>query len=227
MTALFLTRARLRRDGGLAALARLLVPEADGARTAAAHRLIWSLFCGAADQKRDFLWREEAPGQFLALSPRPPANPDGLFEVDYQDFAPLLAVGDRLGFRLRANPVVARAAAGKGRGKRHDVVMDALHSLPVGERAAQRLAKVVEVGGAWIARQGEQAGFSVIGTPSVDGYETVRLPREGVPPIRFGQLDIEGVLRVEDPARFMARLAEGFGRSRAFGCGLMLIRRAV
>lgn len=225
MTALLLTRARLRRDGGLAALARLLVPEADGARTAAAHRLLWSLFSGAADQSRDFLWREEAPGQFLALSSRPPADPDSLFEVECQEFAPVLAVGDRLGFRLRANPVVARAAAGKGRGKRHDVVMDALHALPPGERAAQRLAKVAEIGGAWIARQGEQAGFALTGAPSVDGYETVRLPREGAPPIRFGQLDIEGVLRVENPALFIARLAEGFGRSRAFGCGLMLIRR--
>lgn len=225
MSPLFLTRARLRRDGGLAALARLLVPEAGGARTAAAHHLIWALFGGAADQPRDFLWREEAPGRFLALAPRPPADPDGLFEVDCQDFAPMLAAGDRLGFRLRANPVVARGAAGAGRGKRHDVVMDALYALPHGDRAARRLALVVEAGCDWIARQGVPGGFTVVGTPSVDGYETVRLPREGAAPIRFGQLDIEGVLRVEDPDRFLARLAEGFGRSRAFGCGLMLIRR--
>jgi CRISPR system Cascade subunit CasE len=41
----------------------------------------------------------------------------------------------------------------------------------------------------------------------------------------FGVLDISGVLEVRDPARFLARLIQGFGRARAFGCGLMLIRR--
>lgn len=40
MTTLFLTRARLRRDAPVAALARQLVPSEPGARTLAAHRLI-------------------------------------------------------------------------------------------------------------------------------------------------------------------------------------------
>jgi CRISPR system Cascade subunit CasE len=30
---------------------------------------------------------------------------------------------------------------------------------------------------------------------------------------------------VKEPDRFLAKLAQGFGRARAFGCGLMLIRR--
>jgi CRISPR system Cascade subunit CasE len=69
------------------------------------------------------------------------------------------------------------------------------------------------------------AGFSLVGEPNVDGYETLRLNRDGAAPIRFSRLDFQGVLRVDDPARFLTRLAAGFGRSRAFGCGLMLIRR--
>jgi CRISPR system Cascade subunit CasE len=43
--------------------------------------------------------------------------------------------------------------------------------------------------------------------------------------IRIGVLDLEGVLVVSDPARFCHCLAQGFGRAKAFGCGLMLIRR--
>jgi CRISPR system Cascade subunit CasE len=38
-------------------------------------------------------------------------------------------------------------------------------------------------------------------------------------------LDINGVLTVKDPERFLVALASGFGRARAFGYGLMLIRR--
>ena len=41
----------------------------------------------------------------------------------------------------------------------------------------------------------------------------------------FGVMDFSGMLEVKDPARFLTQLAQGFGRARAFGCGLMLIRR--
>jgi CRISPR system Cascade subunit CasE len=44
--------------------------------------------------------------------------------------------------------------------------------------------------------------------------------------MRIGVLDLEGVLVVSDPARLCHCLAHGFGRAKAFGCGLMMIRRA-
>ena len=49
---------------------------------------------------------------------------------------------------------------------------------------------------------------------------------QGLAPIRFSVLDFTGVLEVRDPAAFLAAIARGFGRAKAFGCGLMLIRRA-
>jgi CRISPR system Cascade subunit CasE len=224
---LFLSRARLRRDASAAALARLLVPEDGAARAAAAHHLVWSLFADGPDRTRDFLWREEKPGHFFTLSARPPTDPHGLFELDPpKAFAPNLEPGDRLGFSLRANPVVSRSLAPGQRGKRHDVVMDALRHVPQEQRADARLATVVTAGSAWLSRQGAAHGFTPDDRVNVDGYETVRMPRDGEKPIRFGMLDISGVLTVREPARFLAALATGFGRSRAFGCGLMLIRRA-
>jgi CRISPR system Cascade subunit CasE len=43
--------------------------------------------------------------------------------------------------------------------------------------------------------------------------------------MRVGVLDFEGMLVVEAPELFLASVAQGFGRAKAFGCGLMLIRR--
>jgi CRISPR system Cascade subunit CasE len=80
-------------------------------------------------------------------------------------------------------------------------------------------------GRAWLARQAETHGFRVDGETAVDGYARERIPREGGKPIIFGRMDLTGLLTVQDPALFLAALAAGFGRSRAFGCGLMLIRR--
>jgi CRISPR system Cascade subunit CasE len=222
---LWLSRAKLRRDAPVAALARLLVPEAASAGPAAAHHLVWSLFADGPERRRDFLWREEAPGRFMTLSSRPPVNVEGLFDLDSQPFSPVLALGDRLGFTLRANPVVARATVPGQRGKRHDVVMDVLKSVPRGQRAEPRQDAVLMAGRSWLKRQGATHGFRPEGEIGVDGYDRVVIPRATGDPAIFGMLDISGVLTIQDPVRFLAAQEAGFGRARAFGCGLMLIRR--
>lgn len=224
---LILSRVALRRDGSAAALARLLVPEGGAApRSAAGHHLLWSLFADTPDRRRDFLWREEGPGRFITLSAREPVDGHGLFHVESKPFEPVLRAGDRLRFALRANPVMAIPGARGERGKRADVVMQKLHAVPRGERAAARETVIPEAGRAWLAKQGERHGFALEGEVGVDGYETIRLPRPGADLIRYGVLDFEGVLTVRDPAAFLSQLAQGFGRARAFGCGLMLVRRA-
>jgi CRISPR system Cascade subunit CasE len=104
--------------------------------------------------------------------------------------------------------------------------MHALHALPKVQRAAARLGAVAEAGRAWLARQGETHGFALSGEVGIDGYEPVRIARDDRPDARFSRVDFSGVLTVENPHAFLPALATGFGRARAFGCGLMLIRRA-
>jgi CRISPR system Cascade subunit CasE len=56
-------------------------------------------------------------------------------------------------------------------------------------------------------------------------YQTLGIDRRGAN-MKIGVLDFEGVLEVTDPDRFVDAVAQGFGRAKGFGCGLMLIRRA-
>jgi CRISPR system Cascade subunit CasE len=104
--------------------------------------------------------------------------------------------------------------------------MDRLKALPKGTRGPHRLAAMEEAGRAWFAAQGERHGFALLGEPQLDGYDQRLLRREGSPPIRFSVLDLDGVLEVREPDRFLAALCQGFGKAKAWGCGLMLIRRA-
>ena len=219
---LWLSRVRLRQDAAVAALASLLMPRGQSS-AASGHHLVWALFADGAARRRDFLWREEAPGRFLTLSARPPAALD-LFEVESKPFEPMLAAGERLGFTLRANAAVDRAGPGR-RSKRHDVVMDALHALPRDTRADKRLEAVVQAGRAWLGRQGLAHGFAPEPGVGVDGYDRVPVRRDGASSAIFGVLELTGALTVQDPARFTSALAAGFGRARAYGYGLMLIRR--
>jgi CRISPR system Cascade subunit CasE len=62
---------------------------------------------------------------------------------------------------------------------------------------------------------------------AVDGYEMMRLPRaRGEKAVQFSSVEFDGKLAVTDAAKFSAMLAQGLGKAKAFGCGLMLIRRA-
>lgn len=220
---LYLSQIRLARSPAMQALAPLLMPQDTAARMSAQHNLLWSVFADGPGRRRDFLWRAERDGSFLTLSARRPMDSD-LFEPHrVRAFAPALAVGEQLDFQLRCN-----ATRTKRDGARVDVVMDALHALPKGARSEERMRLATAEGGAWLSRQGEKAGFSVLDVEAVD-YSTEVLPghrgpRKGQP--QFGILDLAGRIVVTDPAAFLGQLPLGFGRAKAFGCGLMLIRRA-
>lgn len=220
---LYLSQIRLARSPAAQALAPLLTPGDKAARRSAQHNLLWSVFADGPDRRRDFLWREERDGSFLTLSARSPVQTD-LFEPHLvRDFAPALTTGDRLDFQLRCNATRTRRDGG-----RVDVVMDALHALPKEARAAARMPSASAEGQAWLARQGEKAGFQVVSAEAADYSAEVlpghRGPRKGQP--QFGILDLTGRIEITDPAAFLAQLPLGFGRAKAFGCGLMLIRRA-
>lgn len=151
--------------------------------------------------------------------------------------------------RKNAAPERKQKRDGKGRirGLRCDIVMDALaaYSGSDGPRDAEgrtvraqiRAEATTKAARSWIEEQGRKAGVALVNKSggddgallSVSNYETVRIPRirgqNYAPPATFGVLDFEGLIEVIDPALFLGRLAEGFGKAKAFGCGLMLIRR--
>lgn len=239
---LYLSRLRLWRDPPTQALRALIDPEGQAQATDAHHRLLWSLFADSPDRRRDFLWRAEGRGRFLTLSARPPA-PAPLFEPpDIKPFDPALAPGDRLAFVLRANATRDRRLpnpkdTGTAKRRRVDIVMDVLHAIPgqralpdevLSERPAKRMGLAQQAAEIWIAGQGTRYGFEPVDLTVAD-YSVMALPghrgkRQGQP--QFGVLDLSGTLSVTDPVAFLAKLGQGFGRAKAFGCGLMLIRRA-
>jgi len=231
---LYLSRARLRSSRGeaLSAIAPLLIPDDPNQQAGHAHRILWMLFQDVSDAKRDFLWRDDRGGKYLILSRRLPTDPHGLFELDTKAFEPDLASGQRLRFALRANPTVALKGARpvdeqgtRTRGQRVDVVMAALHDIPSGQRAQHRDRIAREATSVWLNGQGAKAGFRVDGDLAVDGYTQIGVERKRGRPAGFSVLDMEGRIEITDPAAFLGKLAQGFGSAKAFGNGLMLIRR--
>ena len=195
----------------------------------AAHQLLWKAFPKDADAKRDFLFRQENREGlpcFFVVSERRPIS-DELFQIETKDYAPQLEVGQRLAFSLRANPVVARKTDGKKYSVKHDVWMDAKgEAKNMGLDDEKRAAHCEDRVRQWLITRAEPLGFSIEDQQiHVDGYFQHQFYRRKGRPIRFSSINYDGILTVVNPERLLRTLFEGIGRSRAFGCGLMLVRR--
>lgn len=184
----------------------------------AMHQWLWELF--PEGPERQFLYRrEELQGafRFFVLSLEPPAESE-IFDIQYRPFAPTLIAGQTLCFSLRANPTICKG------GKRHDLLMEAKRQVRRQVNGPDMWLHQQQAAQGWLARQGEQNGFS-LREVNVDAYRQQQVVRvKSRQMIQFSSVDYSGVLVVNEPTLFLQRLIQGYGKSRAFGCGLMLIK---
>lgn len=170
------------------------------------HKLLWNCFPGRPEAKRDFLFRcdeEEAALKILMLSETKPevcdwAEWDGIKEID-----PFFPVGALYCFRLRANPTNPRQ---RGRKLRAVTREEELHS--------------------WLVRKAEEKRFCApfrTGILRLPSGTVLKTP--GGPGISLNVVEIGGALAVTDSAAFGEAFRRGIGRGRAFGCGMLLLKR--
>lgn len=160
----------------------------------------------------------------MILSARPP-NENALFlPPEIKAFDPNLHKGDRLNYILRANATKKRIT-GKGNGQRVDVVMNMLYQVPIKKRADERQLLAAKAAETWMINQGATKGYRSLKTVT-QGYSTLELGRKRGQGATFGILDLSGEIEILDPISFISALYQGFGRAKAWGCGLMLVRRA-
>jgi CRISPR system Cascade subunit CasE len=104
--------------------------------------------------------------------------------------------------------------------------MAALKAISKHDRAEARKEIVRHEGLAWFRRQGVAAGFNFEdGGVAVDGCEPLTIRGNGQSAVRLSVIEFDGMLTVREPDMFLAHVARGFGRGKAFGLGLMLVRR--
>jgi len=197
------------------------------------HQYLWRLFETDPDAERDFLFRrEQVEGwpRFYMISGRAPGRTDGFWNIESKEYAPKIYADQQLAFSLRVNPIVTRKGK-DGKRQRHDVVMDLKTRTGYGEQPiADRpplSALVQEAGIAWLEARAEKHGFAIVpDAVRVDGYRQHQVTkRGGKHSIRYSTLDFTGLLTVTDPEAFRRALLDGIGPAKAFGCGMMLVRR--
>ncbi|MDB5751820.1 MAG: type CRISPR-associated protein Cas6/Cse3/CasE [Ramlibacter sp.] len=200
------------------------------------HQWLWRWFPTDQGAPRDFLFRQrEADGipRYHVVSRRAPVDQMGAWRAQIRSYAPSLQEGDRLHFELRANPTVRHGRDGKS--KRHDVVMEAKKKM-LAERGFSRWADWTgddkpslqtlqhAACSSWLQRRGTALGFSLeADTLMVDGY--VQHQEKPDRALCFSTVELSGQMTVTEPQAFQAALVGGIGSAKAFGCGLLLVRR--
>lgn len=138
--------------------------------------------------------------------------------TEYDRFLSALKKGQQWEFRLRANPVKSLPVEG-GRGKVIPHVT-----------AAQQLG--------WLAKKAPRHGFSIGSDDDPDGFSAQvtgrtdrRFSRKSKDSgarrtVTIRQAQFDGVLVIEDVETFRSALTKGVGRGKAYGCGLITLKRS-
>lgn len=198
------------------------------------HAFIWNLFPYDAQANRDFLYRrlEVKDGlQYYVLSTRKPIEHPIQYEIETKPYTPIINHGESLRFSLRVNPVVTKKIEGAGskKRKREDIYMDALaknKQLPESERLPNSVL-LNSCALDWLEQRAKSNGFAASREEViVEGYRRFEMRKKrGTDKITFGAVDFTGILTVTNKELFSRVLQQGLGKSKAFGCGLLLIRR--
>lgn len=187
------------------------------------HRQLWRLFPGEEKETRNngeelrqgFLFRIEdnptgRPARLLVQSRRAPEAASGVVLVGTREIQPQPVAGQRLAFFLTANPI--------------KTITDAQRDAKPGKKSEKCRVPLIkeEDQREWIARKFADAGEieAVNVLPQAPIYF-----RKGNRGGKLVTVTFDGVLRVSDPTRMTELLENGIGPAKAFGCGLLLVRR--
>lgn len=180
------------------------------------HRVLWKMFPSRQDESRDFLFRIERQQkgletEILMQSINKPVSSKQSYHVTaLREYQLSLLNGQKLRFRLRANPVKTISDK-RGRINRKGKIKKC--RVPLIREEDQR---------AWLQRK-----FSPF-------CSIVKLNIQNEAPLYFrkkkeqrtGKIQtvlFNGIIMINDPDSFLDKMTIGIGPAKAFGCGMLSI----
>ena len=204
-------------------LSRVEIPWEQARNPYEVHRQLWRLFPGEAKETRrqademrnGFLFRVEdsrpgRPARLLVQSRWAPESTSGLKVIGTREFRPRPSAGQHLAFVLTANPI--------------KTIADAEREAKPGRKSGKCRVPLIreEEQREWLTRKLEKAA-------KIEAATVLQHPplyfRKGSRGGKLVTITFEGVLRVLDSGALGSCLVNGIGPAKAFGCGLMLVRR--
>lgn len=204
-------------------LSRIEIPWEAARNSYEIHRRIWRLFPGeeresrkaGTENRQGFLFRVEdkqvgRPARALVQSRLAPQAEAGVTLLGTREFSPKPAEGMQLAFVLTANPV--KTIADKER-----------EAKPGKQSEKCRVPLIAEADQlAWLKRKLE--GAATVNVATVLKHPPLGFRKSNYAG-KLSTVTYEGTLTVTDPHALAFHLENGVGPAKAFGCGLLLVRR--
>jgi len=185
------------------------------------HQALWRLFPGHEDAEREFLFRVEqmqngvGANVLLQSALQPQTCEQSPLILAQRDYVFNVQNGQRLRFRLRANPIKTIKDNSKGTVEKNGKTFTKTVRVPLLHEEQQQ---------AWLERKLQD--FAQLETLIVQPEPVLyfRKAKEG----RSGKIQtvmFDGVLTVIDAEAFNHQTAQGIGPAKAFGCGLLSLAK--
>lgn len=186
------------------------------------HQALWRLFPGHEDADREFLFRVEqlqrGVGTHILMQStlQPQSVEQSPIILNWREYVVNIQNGQRLRFRLRANPIKTIKDSSKGTIEKQGKTFTKTVRVPLVHEEQQQ---------AWLERKLQSFAQleSLIVQPEPVLY--FRKAKEG----RSGKIQtviFDGILTATNAEVLSQEIRQGIGPAKAFGCGLLSIARA-
>lgn len=185
------------------------------------HQALWRLFPGFEDADREFLFRVEQlqksiGAQVLMQSTiQPQSSEQSPAILAQREYVLNVQNGQRLRFRLRANPIKTIKDSNKGTVEKKGKTFTKTVRVPLLHEDQQQ---------AWLERKLQdfvQLETLIVQPEPVLYFRKVKEGRSG----KIQTVMFDGVLTVTDAEAFNSQVTKGIGPAKAFGCGLLSLAR--
>lgn len=202
-------------------LSKIHIPWQQAKNAYQLHQALWRLFPGQEDEARDFLFRLEqmqrsvGSNVLLQSAISPQSGDQSPLILAQRDYPLSLEKGQRLRFRLRANPIKTIKDESKGTVQKKGKTFTKTVRVPLIHDEQQQ---------AWLERKLKdlaQLETLVIQQEPILYFRKAKENRSG----KIQTVLFDGILTVSDGEEFKMQMVRGIGPAKAFGCGLLSIAR--
>lgn len=202
-------------------LSKVLITGKKTINTYQIHQRLWELFPGQAYANRHFLFRVEGKQQgqsceLLMQSAQMPQTTTTARVLGQKCFEPSFHVGQRLRFRLRANPIKTIKDPKKGTVEKNGRTFSRTVRVPLINEDEQEM---------WLARKLHAIAALedlVVQQERPLYFRKTKEKRSGkIQPVLF-----DGVLTITAAESFRDSFINGIGPAKSFGCGLLSLAAA-
>jgi CRISPR system Cascade subunit CasE len=204
-------------------LSRIEIPWSTIRNLYRVHKDIWLLFPGTSsegrksleDERQGFLFRIEEnrpgrPARLLVQSRQQPVPSEKVNVLATKEFNPQPRKGQIISFLLTANPV--KTITDKG-GRKNSKGEPKKCRIPLIKEEQQK---------EWLSTKLEDA--ATVESVTVHSLPPIFFLKKGEAG-KLLSIEFGGILRVSNPGKLVEAIQNGIGPAKAFGCGLMLVRR--